>query len=302
MKTVILHIGTGKTGTSSIQNYLANNRPDLVKSWSLDYIGYGLSDHKYFNERMVAHYPVVEWLVSGDVKKLNTMKQAMEDSPCDCVLLSCENFYHDLGPSHIGLLSGLLEAFNVMIICYVRRQDFAAESAWKQQVRVGLEVTPFDDFKKIHKDPSWLHKVQLNYFRMLAPWAQSFGEHNIKLRVFQKSSFIGGDLLPDFFSTLGISKAYKPGLMRSEYSNKSLPSGFIELISVINNLGLVAKENHHALVNAIESSSAVFDSRPMLDTQDRQEILENYSAVNEKLFHKYKPRNGTMGFDVSDIY
>ncbi len=302
MKTVIIHIGTGKTGTSSIQNYIANNRYDLVNNWALDYIDYGLDDYKYFNERMVAHYPVAEWLLVGDMKNLINMKKAIDNSPCSTVLLSCENFYHSLCSTQISLLSEVLKTFNVIVVCYVRRQDFAAESAWKQQIRVGLEKVPFKVFIKKHKDRSRLSKVQLNYFRMLAPWEQVFGKKNIKLRIFQKTSFVGGDLLHDFFSTIGLPNAYEPVLECHEDSNKSLSSGLIELIRVINELSLVSKANHHSLVNVIESSSASFSNIPLLDIQDRRDIIENYSEVNEKLFNKYKCNDETMEFNISDIF
>jgi hypothetical protein len=251
---------------------------------------------------MVAHYPIVEWLVSGKKRELINMRKAIEGSSCNTILLSCENFYHALGEHQIRLLSEILEPFNVKIICYVRRQDLAAESAWKQQVRVRLESTSFEIFIKKHKDPTKLSKVQLNYFRMLYPWSQFFGEEKIKLRIFQNNSFIGGDLLRDFFSTICFSDAYDSNLECFSGSNKSISNGFIDLIRIINDSNLVSKENHNDLVNAIDSSSATFDNSPLLDIKGRREILENYSEVNEQLFNKYMSVNDSVGFDVSDLY
>src|SRR5205085_4173050 len=46
-----------------------------------------------------------------------------------------------------------------------------------------------------------------NYEMMLCPWAEVFGEENLIVRIYDRKTLIGGDVIKDFLSILN----YEPG-------------------------------------------------------------------------------------------
>jgi len=172
MQRLILHIGTGKTGTSSIQNFFQHHRAVLASTHGVLYPDTGLTELHHFGELIYAHYQACEWAVQENRPALTQLRQAIEASGCPVAVLSCEDFYHRLGPQGIECLRQVFDGLEVQVLCYVRRQDQYMESAWKQQVKVGAMRMPFEDFLCRHTEAQYLPEVHGNYHRMLSDWTQ----------------------------------------------------------------------------------------------------------------------------------
>ena len=96
MKQVILHIGSGKTGTTSIQGYLYDNSHWLKSRLGIDFLEYGLVRHNIFGDEFVSHIGIVRWIKEGDRSNARELHRQIVSSPCDVIILSCEGFYHRL--------------------------------------------------------------------------------------------------------------------------------------------------------------------------------------------------------------
>ncbi|MBK8815428.1 MAG: glycosyltransferase family 61 protein [Methylococcaceae bacterium] len=287
MKRLLLHIGTGKTGTSSIQNFLFENRKILADQFSLYYPEFGLSKINHFGELIHAHYPVVLWIKERQAQKLEELCSTLKASNCETAVISCENLYHHLTLEDIAYLANAVKDFSVEIICYVRRQDFYMESAWKQQVKVGALSLAFPDFLKLHTQPEYLETIQGNYFKMLKKWAAYFGTEAVKVRVFHKSEWVNGDLIDDFLNACGFgTDGTYSNLVKLKIANAALPTELILLMRKFNAMKLIPKSEQEIFVKFLKNLN-IFNEIQLLSNADRLAIIENYREANISLFTEF---------------
>ena len=146
---IILHIGTHKTGTSSLQTYLATNKKVLREHG----IYYAL-DSRNFSGRNVnflpahiaygRHEEATEFIhdVLADAKE-NNAKKILFSSESFFAMTSFFNMldgesiedYEQTESAHIKFLHSLLAKHHCKIICYVRDQDEFLESIYNQIVK-----------------------------------------------------------------------------------------------------------------------------------------------------------------------
>ena len=298
VKEVILHIGTGKTGTSHIQDYLYRNRQCLARKHDLDYSRLGLKCTNHFGEVITAHYPVARWIVKQDEGSLLRLRQGIETSSCSRILFSCESFYHILARKHLEYLKRILQGFRVRVICYVRRQDLYIESAYRQQVKVGQLKAPFSEFLKTHTDREQLDQVHANYYKALRRWEEMFSRDAIVVRPFEKTSLYKGDLLEDFLHLCSLHGALKSCKSQPNVHNVALPRELIEVIRYFNSTGIVQSHQQQSFVEDLMRKMDFADG-PMLTYTDRMRIIANYKDVNKKLFQRYIGEQ--EAFDESDL-
>jgi len=285
-KRVLLHIGTGKTGTGSIQNFLFHNRDVLLKKHRLLYPHTGLRRTEHFGEEIHAHYPLVSWVLKRDQTKIAQLRSEIEKSDAELTVISCENLYHGLNADDIEFLAASFKGLDIHIACYVRRQDLYMESAWKQQVKVGDLHTPFPIFLKRHVSPEYLHEVHANYYRMLKPWAKTFGQKNIHVRVFDRTQWRNRNLIDDFLELcqLGNDSA-ACALPKQEITNVAMPSELVRLICKVNAMRLVPRNEQQAFVSYLRGLRE-YNNPPLLTLEDRLSIIGNYADNNEAMFRE----------------
>jgi hypothetical protein len=284
MKKIFLHIGTGKTGTSSIQNFLNQHQDLLRMQHKVLYPNTGLVHSQHFGEVIHAHYDLPGWIAKRHHEPLQILLNEISTASCDTVIISCENLYHNLVESDLVFLRELLTDFEVHVVCYVRRQDLYMESAWKQQVKVGAMRMPFEQFLERHTDARFLHEVHANYYRMLRIWANVWGQEHLRVRVFDPSAWPHRDLIHDFAVAcdLGDEVAVLP---QPAVTNVAMPSELMRLISKINALRLVEGGRQEDLVAWLRGIRT-FANTPLLTQADRQAILKNYHESNQQLFQE----------------
>lgn len=295
-KNLILHIGTGKTGTTSIQHLLTVNRQQLREQHQIDYLEFGLDiQPQQFGGEVGTHGDLVRWASTDNHRRLNALGRQIDKSTCDTVVISSENFYHQLNPAQVQSLADAIgPGHRVQVLCYVRRQDDYMESAWKQQVRVGAMRSAFPTFLARHTSTEFLAEAHANYHRMLLPWAQSFGRQALRIQVFDRKEFVHGDLIDDFLALCNPQADYST-LLRPRPNNPSLSTELAVLLRQINLMGLVNKTEQAELVAFLERHHA-FQNPPLLSAHDRQRILANYRQSNEQLFTELAGRAVPAGF------
>lgn len=285
MKKVLLHIGTGKTGTSTIQNSLYKNRKELRNRFSIDYAKVCLKLVDHFGETIAAHYPLVDAIKSRDSRKLEKVTNYIDKSVCETVIFSCENLYHSLEESDVDWLSKALQNYHVMILCYVRRQDLYIESAYRQQVKVGEFKMKFDDFLKRHVDRSYLTEVHANYYAMLEKWRESFGASSLVVRPFDQRLFYHGTLLNDYSNVLGLKEATLETSSKNN-TNLKLPRELINVVRLSNSLQIVPRDHQQSFVQFL-SDHLDFRDSAFLNPSERDLVLKNYEEVNKKLCKRF---------------
>ena len=221
MGELILHIGTIKTGTTSLQHYLLLNREVLLRQ-GVDYIQFtpqeGPLSPGARNGIFLSRYCLaLTWqkefkdTISDFEENYNRLAAALKGS--SRVLISDENFSNyatkrwdeQYNPEsywrEMARIIKELGASKTTIIVYLRRQDEYVISSWKERVRGGWTDQPFRDYLK-HED----RKYELNYNILLDAIHNSFSPSaNLIVRSYNQATSSGTDIFHDFCEALGIA-------------------------------------------------------------------------------------------------
>jgi hypothetical protein len=182
--TIYLHIGSCKTGTSYIQNFLDLNRRKLFSNHACLYPNFSSSD--FISGRCHNH---VQW----SLEVLND-EQILLDDIERLVNFCNQNQIEKVALSNEGWLIFLRDAADLLIkinkvrnyelnlICYLRRIDHWIESAWKQW---GLKE--YETIEEFIMDPQYSNRYKL-YFESIETWANIFREESIIIRPYEKNN------------------------------------------------------------------------------------------------------------------
>lgn len=207
MKKLLLHIGSHKTGSTSIQSALFNDQPYLNSN-----------DIFYFNKCLDGsiHHQVSSWIkfrkegVEGDcgarVRMAKELATKLNDNRFSNVILSIEGFSWILDKEEIERLHKELSVhFDTKIIVYIRRQDKLAISHHQQGSKRNNLPSCFyykGDNKAL---PSADRNFDyLNYDKKLSKWSEVFGAENMIIRIFESNLLVNNDVVDDFFHLLGL--------------------------------------------------------------------------------------------------
>lgn len=191
--TLYLHIGSHKTGTTSVQDFFIENR-DAFLSSGLAYLNYGpmgINANRFANS-------VMENDLAEQEKALDYMASLRGDAP-DC-LISAENLF-SVDPLQVAplILKHIAKpAEPIVIICYLRRQDSFLESLYLQRLRHGRVKIRLPGFIKLRLQDGWAH-----YAALLDRWQEAFPRAEIRARVYERSRLKNGDAVADFLSLIG---------------------------------------------------------------------------------------------------
>jgi hypothetical protein len=200
---LILHIGTQKTGTTALQQFLYANREPLAACG----FHYATPPHGLREANFVGNA-----LNVGKCRVVNTfLTKHMELAHrrgADTILVSAENFYamsvldamqrREVCANAVERDRALIETLqslmpegiaSTQIVCYFRRPDRYAESLYSQHVKRGIIFAgTFDEFLPIIKPA-------LFYNKYMRAWSDVFGRKNCIVRLYEP---VRADIVSDF--------------------------------------------------------------------------------------------------------
>jgi hypothetical protein len=200
---LILHIGTQKTGTTALQQFLYANREPLAACG----FHYATPPHGLREANFVGNA-----LNVGKCRVVNTfLTKHMELAHrrgADTILVSAENFYamsvldamqrREVCANAVERDRALIETLqslmpegiaSTQIVCYFRRPDRYAESLYSQHVKRGIIFAgTFDEFLPIIKPA-------LFYNKYMRAWSDVFGRKNCIVRLYEPAR---ADIVSDF--------------------------------------------------------------------------------------------------------
>lgn len=273
-KQVIIHIGVGKTGTTSIQAMCANGRDELSRRGVL----YPNLDSRFDAQHILA--PTIKSDEKAAVKLFKKTIDSFLSSDFTMLLISTEQFCFS-SQELIESFGKLCSNLSTKIIFYARRQDDLAFSAFLQWVSQGNPLAggfwQFLDF-------TW---TAWNLLSRLAPWDYAFGRENICCRIFRKDM----DSCLDFLGVLGLEPA---GLAHAEgkivRENQSIIHEMVPLIQLCDRLGIGKKPEHRSeFIDEVKRLSAVLKSasKPLLSQEGRRKIMSYYMESNRLMVERY---------------
>jgi len=303
MKKAILHIGTEKTGTKTLQELLFLNKEQLANNGTAILNSTGHKD-----DRNLATYCLssdksddhTESLMLNSILARENWKRKLEfeidneikllDDKIHTVIISSEHLHSRLtSEEEVLTLRKLLNKYfdKFKIIVYLRRQDEVATSLYSTALRVGLYV------KKIIPDPtSRFARYYYDYQLLLDRWENIFGKDSLQPRIFSRSEFIDNNLISDFLNCCEIDSSKEIALPQNE--NEALSATLQQVLLSFNHYSPWRQNNalHRKMINLIINHfSSILPGAPMLPTRKDAEsflcaFVESNRHVAEKWFNR----------------
>lgn len=204
---LFLHIGPDKTGTTTIQKFLEENRETLAERGYLVPKCPGLKRHYklylygFDDDKMVKEPSWKNRASSPEAFRREFLQQFTEEvrgSGLDRVVLSDEGLYR-LSEEEIGRLQILFEGLfdRVHVVLYLRRQDDHVISRYQQVIKTGPSTQTFSEYLE-GPHPYYF------YGEIMERWAKRFNRENMRPRIFHRDRMVGGDLIEDFLACIGV--------------------------------------------------------------------------------------------------
>ena len=239
----ILHIGTEKTGTTTIQSFLGNNRASLARQGILYPSSTGLSGGSQWGfAACVADRPwendlgrVHDIFSKADQQRfregfIQSLQIEFDQRPfTSTLLISSEHFHSRLAT--LGMISALkafldpwVETFQ--IILYLRRQDRVAVSLHSTALKSG-------NTSELKQLPVYNGNIPYyyNYDAIYENWSTIFGKDKVNVRLFDKKEWAEGCLIADFCQSCEIELA---NTSKAKTENRALNLRGAQFIREIN--------------------------------------------------------------------
>ena len=304
----ILHIGIGKTGTSSIQKALFSNQALLseqgfhypespVAGWGGRHIklsAYGLADDLFPHPRKVMQL---------SPETLNRFREELRTDLADelkglppgvrTVVFSDEGLSSFSTEAEIARIRDLLAPHfsAIRVIVYLRRQDRHSVSHYTQHLKAGRKPNAILRKKKFYR-----------YDELLDLWAGVFGEDAIKPRIFERERFSNGDATADFLEACGIARP--TGFELAGSLNESLSAEAEVFLGRMNDQ-LKKFENgqinlgRNLVIRHLLDAHAGTGHKPA--RAEAQAFLDRYADANERVRARWFPdQDALFSRDVSD--
>jgi len=310
-----MHIGTGKTGTKSLQQFLHKNRLVLAKKGILYPRAFGSTRHY-----KLAHYvmdfhkldPLKEKLgllrlskksvrikaglmSEDDVKDFRkeiarSFQKEIQNTNCTKLLISTEGLGNLFIVNEIQFLKKFLDDFvnEYTIIVYLRSQHERAISGFS--TRCGLGSTNESFFRE-------RFVRRYNYEKLLGRWSNVFRDKNIIPRIFSRKELLDGDIKKDFVSLLGWNWNDFEDI---EKENESMSAEAQKFLLEINKIlpRLIGNKVNKNRGNIGRLVSKNFKGKGLLPTrQEAENFFKKFKDSNEKVRQKWFPEKKAL-FEV----
>lgn len=200
---IILHIGTGKTGTSSIQESLFRAREKLLENGILYPDIPGFTNQNFLAMAAAQGVPReyqaelgydLETLIQESKKCWDMVKSDAEKADAKTVILSGEYFFSHGNPTFWKNLISTKFGPNseIEVICYVRAVEPYYISAIQQHIKGGHNIE---------------YPYTMPLFDRLEKWNQS---GTLTVREFSREKLIDGDVVSDFLETCELGQDIVP--------------------------------------------------------------------------------------------
>lgn len=283
-KKIILHAGTPKTGTTSLQFFLDEKHDELLSQ--------GVLYPKYYLD---INPPKHQWLVKllkennfdGIFSYLERILNEAKDKDVKNIFLSTEGIYNhwwDFSNEAKEVLRLISKYFNFELYIVFREPSSFLESFYKQNLKnpqnnaakcYGKDMS----FEEMLKD-EWFIK-HIDYLAFVQECEVLFGKKHIK--VFTYSNDVNLMILKELNVVLSENKEERRANIGQSYIG-------VELLKVVNRFNLNAKDKKH-IVKTLKQMDEVFDNylaTPLLNEDNYTSVKKLFSLQSNILSSEYK--------------
>lgn len=288
----VLHVGTMKTGTSTLQATLAANSEILLAA-DYRYLGWPMRSPDRIEGQLATYAPGTN------------------------VIISDEGLWHFCGTkrSDTRSIAKLLAEYRTTIIVYFRRPDEYVEAWFSQGLKKGsgspdilsflssgfVNSAPYepglDDGPASFDNPEFLDRIDLSIHKRLAYFRDVFPEAEIVVRPYEKGQLAGEDIVVDFFDAAHLDADISVDeLERSVDENVSPSADTVLFASLLRQTYDVPEDVLQAFLRT--------HSPPMMTSGQKRRILRLHEAVaiNESMRPSFRDVQATWGGGATDDF
>jgi hypothetical protein len=309
-RRAIIHIGVEKTGTTSIQRFLAANRGPLraLGYWYSQSLALGNENHVKLcglAQSQTPRYPTVYNMLrivgpdgrrEFDARTRAEFDAEIADLPdsVHTLIFSNEHLHSNmLDPGETQNLHDIVASYapDIQVVAYLRRQDELSVSLFSTRIKGG------ESWKNVLpaiQGPDAL-PYYFDYDAILNNYASAFGEQRITPLVFETARMKDGDLIADFLAACGIP--YHDSLIRVPRQNESLSRAALYTLSLLNSsvppwVGGKWNMNRDNLVEVLEEKFSY--NEPLTSREETEAFYANFRPSNEIVRRRYFPHMPTL--------
>ena len=299
-RQAFLHIGMEKTGTTTIQSFMANNREGLRRravaypetpghANHLKLNAYALNDDVFDDTR--TRYGV------HDASDLHAFRQEFRAQLAAEIarLEDCRKFVFSNEHCSARLTTSeeanrLLTVFephfsDIRVILYLREQGGNMASSYSTKLRNGSSHLPEDD------EIEW---EKYEYYHRVKRWSDQVGRSNLDVRVYERKAFVAGDLLLDFFDAIEEIEENGDYFM-PDRKNERLGASTLEMIRTFNELApslLDSEDIPEARGNLVRALEQLPQGATLAFPEEKLAELRNqFSESNRRLAQEFFDRD-----------
>ncbi|TRD22433.1 hypothetical protein [Palleronia caenipelagi] len=283
MPRLIIHIGSQKTGSTSIQTFLTQVE-DKLAAKGINYVSAArgpAAHNKLAYKRDTDNFP----------RLMRRLVREVQGAPDQTHIISAEMLF---SPRMASSLTEFLPADlreETRIVGYIRRQDKFLEAMYKQVSKTGrFRGTPADYRRK--------RQNALNYSATFDAYANGFGRENVVVLPYEPKSFPNKNVLFHVAPYLELGEI-DPADLPEKFSNITLSREVSELLGVIaNHTDIDIAELIRVIIR--NESEGAFYSGDSYSPAEQREIVDHYVEDNEYIRATYRPDLDQL-FDCSDL-
>ena len=304
MKTLYLHIGAPKTGTTSIQHFCWENQEVFKKK---GYCFPPMPFHYKYKSKVRNGLFLTSKYFDKDGKRdrereeenLKKGMKILEDSflEYDNVILSDEGIWNGFflrkgtrKKADIILESAQRCGYQIKVIVYLRRQVDYVLSWYNQLIKHSaskrLSSLSWEEYFQNYKT-----YIAVDYLKYIRQLERCFGKENLIVRRFDRKFFVNNSLVDDFLNAIGLQKD-EDFIDDEEVTNRN--SGISEnacaFKRIINKIDDIEVEEKRVFESTLRKYSNDFKSSTdysMMSAEEVMEFMEQFEASNQKIADEY---------------
>ncbi|HTQ35281.1 MAG TPA: hypothetical protein VMI30_14030 [Stellaceae bacterium] len=292
MKSLYLHIGLPKTGSTYLQQWLTLNRTVLAeaKVWvpAQPLLAHRVAAEFIADERRAARQDVKQIKTVSFGEARDQIGLAVADPRFASGILSSE-YFCECPPREVTALREVTGAAVIYVVLFLRRQNRLLESGYNQEVKA-MGATHVIGPPRYSPRADWLVLYE--------SWAAAFGEKNLR---FVNYDVVAArrELLPAFLKAVDLPAELAANTRTdiADSQNQSLPANLLEFKRLANALGDLGLEQWLYRAIGAGMSGPTFRLPPEIARQH----LALYAESNRKLARRLGMTDGDDLFPAADL-
>lgn len=286
MNKLFLHIGTWKTGSSTIQYNLHGLRKKLERE---GFFYLSKENKMVIDDGIIRNFTEIDddYVQKSREKFKAILDQKRKENPQLSFISSAEEYSGDpfMGFKNAGAVAKNLYEItkeldlDISIIVYLRRQDDFFESLYQQSIRLGYSHD-FDEFCGKYD------ATDFNWYDLLKSYSDLFGNDNMIVRRYHRTYLPEeNSLIQDFGKAIGSEIVSNFEETRSR--NKGFSRDTLEITKIMNKY--FEGEERFKLRKIYDQVNAKmpFEKYAFFSPEERKEFLKQYEESNHMVAKKY---------------